>query len=34
MSALEGAKSAQACISIVESSETGKTVYPDYNFEE
>ena len=34
MSAIEGAKSAQACISIVESSDTGKTVYPNYNFEE
>lgn len=32
MSADEGARSAQACISIVESSDTGKTVYPNYNF--
>ena len=28
----EGARSAQACISIVESCVQGKTVYPDYNF--
>jgi predicted dehydrogenase len=34
MSATEGAKSAQACISIVESSVTGKIVHPNYNFEE
>ena len=33
MSAEEGARSAQACMSIVESSDTGKTVYPNYNFE-
>lgn len=33
MSAVEGAKSAQACMSIIESSVTGKTVYPDYNFD-
>ena len=33
MSADEGARSAQACISIVESSVTGKIVHPDYNFD-
>jgi predicted dehydrogenase len=32
MTAEEGARSAQACLSIVESSDTGKIVYPDYNF--
>ena len=32
MTADEGARSAQACISIVESSNTGKIVHPDYNF--
>ncbi len=30
--AIEGAKSALACLSIVESAETHKTVFPDYSF--
>ena len=29
---IEGAKTVEACLAIIESSKTGKIVYPDYNF--
>ena len=32
MTVYEGAKTVAACLAIVESAKTGKTVYPDYNF--
>ena len=31
-SVYEGAKTVEACLAIIESSKTGKIVYPDYNF--